>query len=191
MRLALPTSDAWLEAVLADFDAFLLDHAACEAKAAASAEKLAKLHADKAQLVQEMWALVDEEREHFALVRGLLEARGLGAAQTPFYKDAYVARLARAARKSPEHVLMDRLLVSAIIEARACERLHLVATALPAGELRDHYTELTRSEARHHGLFVRLAKLYAPAEEVDARLGELLALEAEIVASLPIRPAIH
>ena len=177
--------------MLADFDAFLLDHAACEAKAAASAEKLAKLHADKPLLVEEMRALVDEELEHYALVRRLLHARGLGDARTPYYKDAYVAALVRAARHDPEQVLTDRLLVAAIIEARACERLHLVATALPEGALREHYVELTRSEARHHGLFVRLAKTYAAPELVDARLAELLALEARVVASLPIRPAIH
>ena len=189
MRLRLPTSPAWTAAVLADFDAFLLDHAGCERKAAATADKLIAQYPQHEALVTAMRAHCEEELEHFVLVRRLIEARKLGA--TPYYADPYIARLLGAARKQHPHHLIDRLLVSGIIEARACERLGLVAAALPEGELKTLYEELTRSEARHHGLFVRLAKTYYDPTEVEARLGELLELEAEIVASLPIRAAIH
>jgi tRNA isopentenyl-2-thiomethyl-A-37 hydroxylase MiaE len=40
-------------------------------------------------------------------------------------------------------------------------------------------------------LFVRLAREYFPAERVEQRLDELLEGEAEIVDSLPLRPAVH
>ena len=37
IRLRTASSKTWLEAVLSDFDTFLLDHAACERKASAMA----------------------------------------------------------------------------------------------------------------------------------------------------------
>ncbi|NOQ84941.1 MAG: tRNA-(ms[2]io[6]A)-hydroxylase, partial [Myxococcales bacterium] len=67
----------------------------------------------------------------------------------------------------------------------------LVAEGLDPGALKDFYTEITRSEARHHGIFVRLAREYFPADRVEQRLDELLEGEAEIVDSLPLRPAVH
>jgi tRNA-(ms[2]io[6]A)-hydroxylase len=53
------------------------------------------------------------------------------------------------------------------------------------------YRDLTVSEARHRGLFVRLAREYFDAPAVQARLDELLEIEAEIVRSLPLRPAVY
>jgi tRNA isopentenyl-2-thiomethyl-A-37 hydroxylase MiaE len=38
---------------------------------------------------------------------------------------------------------------------------------------------------------VALARAFGPAADVEARLVELAAREAEVVASLPIRPRIH
>ena len=66
-----------------------------------------------------------------------------------------------------------------------------MADALPAGELKDLYLDFTRAEARHHGLFARLARLYFDEQLVLQRTGELLTLEAGIVAELPLRPALH
>ena len=67
----------------------------------------------------------------------------------------------------------------------------MVAEGLDAGPLKDFYVEITRSEARHHGIFVRLAREYFPAERVQQRLDELLDSEADIVDALPLRPAVH
>ena len=54
MRLRLATSPAWTEAVLADFDAFLRDHAANERKASASALALVAHYPDRALLVEQL-----------------------------------------------------------------------------------------------------------------------------------------
>ena len=78
-----------------------------------------------------------------------------------------------------------------IVEARGCERFGMVAEGLDPGPLKDFYADITRSESRHHGLFVRLAREYFPAERVVQRLDELLEGEARIVDSLPLRPAVH
>jgi tRNA-(ms[2]io[6]A)-hydroxylase len=91
----------------------------------------------------------------------------------------------------PEQYFLDRLLVLGIVEARGCERFGLVADALEPGPLKDFYTDIARSEARHHGLFVRLAREYFPTDRVRDRLDELLEAEAKIVDQLPLRPAVH
>jgi tRNA-(ms[2]io[6]A)-hydroxylase len=189
VRLRFATPAEWSRVALEGFDAFLLDHAACERKAAASAKKLAAQHPDRVELAQAMRALALEEEEHYRRVRALADARGLGP--TPYYRDPYVAGLQAAAREDPAPPLLARLLLCGIIEARACERLGLVAGALSPGDLRDFYRDLTRSEARHHALFVRLAMTYFPRSVVEERQRVLLAREAVVMRALPLRPAIH
>jgi tRNA-(ms[2]io[6]A)-hydroxylase len=67
----------------------------------------------------------------------------------------------------------------------------MVGEALELGPLKDFYRELAVCEARHHVLFVDLARRYHAPDLVAARLDELLALEAEMLAELPLRAAVH
>jgi tRNA isopentenyl-2-thiomethyl-A-37 hydroxylase MiaE len=57
--------------------------------------------------------------------------------------------------------------------------------------LAEVYLELCRAEARHHGLFFRLARDEVGAEATEARAGELLDFEATLVTRLPLRAAVH
>ncbi|HET6344004.1 MAG TPA: tRNA-(ms[2]io[6]A)-hydroxylase [Myxococcota bacterium] len=190
MARLLSTSDpAWLQAVLADFDTFLQDHANCERKASAMALALVTRYQDLPDLCDAMLGLAREELDHYHAVFTQLRARGgtLG----PDSKDPYVGALRRLIRSGREELLLDRLLVAGVVEARGCERFGLIAEALPEGELKAFYLDITRSEARHGGLFVRLAKRYYSVHEVDARLTALFAAERDIVAALAPRPALH
>jgi tRNA 2-(methylsulfanyl)-N6-isopentenyladenosine37 hydroxylase len=189
LALATPTPAAWLEVVLADFDAFLIDHAACERKASATGMAFVVRYPDRRELLGPMIAFAREELEHFHRVYELLEARGLSLG--PDTKDPYVEPLLRWVRGGRDERLLDRLVMGGVVEARGCERFGLVAAALPEGELKDFYLELTRAEARHVGLFHRLARRMFPAVQVDARVEDLLAHEAEVVAKLELRPALH
>ncbi len=189
LRLRTKTDLAWIDVVRADFDAFLVDHAACERKASAMALKLVSHYSDRTMLVRELIPFAQEELDHFARVMAIILDRGL--ATRPDDKDPYVSALMQLIKRGPEQYFLDRLLVLGIVEARGCERLGLVAVALEPGPLKDFYLDITRSEARHHGIFVRLAREYFPAETVEARLHELLEEEAKIVDALPLRPAVH
>jgi tRNA-(ms[2]io[6]A)-hydroxylase len=104
--------------------------------------------------------------------------------------DEYVVALSRHIRKGDkrERQLMDHLLINALIEARSCERFKLLWKNIQDEGLQKFYYELMVSEAGHYVSFVRLAKEYMPADVVDARLQELLRIEAEIIASLEPRP---
>jgi len=189
MRLHAPTPAAWTTVVLADFDTFLLDHASCERKASASALSFMTHYRDRSTLVEAMIELAREELEHFAQVYFHIAARGLVLAADT--KDTYIGQMAKLTRSASATYLLDRLLIAGVIEARGCERFGLVANALPAGILKDFYLDITRSEARHHGLFVRLARAYYEEAEVALRLEEILASEASIMLALPLRPVVH
>ena len=190
LRLRCSTSEAWIEAVIADLDTFLQDHAANERKVSASAMTLAVHYPHRRPLVDAMVRLAREELEHFARVYDLLIARGqtLGL-DAP---DPYMRAMRRLMRKRDiEEYLLDRLVVFGVVEARACERFTLLGRALPDPRLRDFYRALARAEARHHGQFLRLAHHYAACRTVSARLGTVLEAEAEIIAALPVRAALH
>ena len=188
MRLLCPTSPQWLEVVLSDFDAFLVDHAACERKASGTAMSFVAHYPDRPRLVEACSELAVEELGHFRQVVAWVLRRGL--ALQPDGRDGYVRRLTAQFRQGSEPYFLDRLLVASIAEARGCERLGLVASAHPEEPLREFYRGLARAAARHQDLYAALARLSFDGARVEARLAELLAVEAEIVAELPPKPAL-
>jgi tRNA-(ms[2]io[6]A)-hydroxylase len=191
LDLRFKTPPEWLTAVFADFDAFLLDHAACERKAAATGMSFVVRYPDRSALIEPLIEFSREELEHFQIMYRIIHARGLRLADD--YKDAYVNGLRSQVRNGGESMLLDKLLVAGIVEARGCERLFMVAEALAAQEspLAAAYLDLARAEARHHGLFFRLARAIFSEEEVDARASSLLDYEAALVQRLPHRAAVH
>lgn len=183
------SSPAWLSAVLADFDAFLLDHAAAERKASAVALSLITHYPDRRELVAAMMDLAREELEHFYQVYRRVEERGLILG--PDGKDPYVGAMRAEIRGGRDEYFLDRLLVSGIVEARGCERFGMIAQALTDPSLRSFYCEIAASEARHDTLFVELARTYFSRVSVVARLDALVDAEVKIIEGLAIRPALH
>lgn len=183
------TPAAWTNAVMADFDSFLLDHAAAEKKASGMAISMLSHYPDKVDLVAAMADLAVEELTHYREVVKWIHRRGLVTAADR--KDPYVLAFRDCIRRGREAYLLDRLLTASIIEARGAERFGLVADALEAGPLKKFYQSIARSEERHFELFLELAEHYVPTDVVQARWHELLDAEAAIVAALPVRAALH
>lgn len=184
-----PTPGEWQTTVLANFDEFLLDHAAAEKKAAGMALSMISHYPDRTALVEAMADLAVEEMSHYREVIRWIHKRGLQLAADK--KDPYVLALRDEIRQGKDAYFMDRLITSGIIEARGCERFALVEQGLEAGALKKFYTGIVRSEQRHYEELIKLAKLYFNEEQVEARANELLDIEAQIVAQLPIRAALH
>ncbi len=188
--LRISTSRVWLDVVFSDFDRFMLDHTLCERKASAMGMSLVAKYPTKSLIVDDLIGFAREELEHFHLMYRLIHERGLVLPNDE--PDEYVNELRKLMHGRQEEALfLDRLLIPGIVEARGCERLHLVSEALEPGTLRDTYFEVTRAEARHHALFFRLAKRYFPEATVESRASQLLDAEAEIVSRLPVRPCVH
>jgi tRNA 2-(methylsulfanyl)-N6-isopentenyladenosine37 hydroxylase len=186
MELLCETPRAWVELAIERFDEVLVDHAHCEKKAAASALSLLAAFPSSPGLARAMARLAREESGHLAQVLALLEKRGLFLGRDP--GDPYAQGLQAMVRQPARERLLDRLLVSAAIEARSEERLRLLATHLPDPELRRFYGRLAGAERGHAELFLRLA---ARCEGFDARQAEVLRAEARLVRELPLRAAVH
>jgi tRNA-(ms[2]io[6]A)-hydroxylase len=189
LDLRVATDPRWVDVVMGDFDAFLVDHAACERKASATGMSFVVRYPDRTELLEPMIAFAREELEHFEQVVRLVRARGLKL--TSDTKDPYVSGLARHARNGREERLLDRLVMAGVVEARGCERFGLVARAQGEGELGCFYRDIVRSEARHVGLFLRLARLYFDEDQVRIATERWLDLEAQLVIDLELRPALH
>jgi tRNA-(ms[2]io[6]A)-hydroxylase len=181
------TDPRWVEVALSDLDRTLGDHAHCEKKASATAMKLVADHPRDPELVRRLARLAQEEAQHFLAV--LCELARRGTHLPPDEGDPYARELFRLVRGGPGR-LVDRLLAGALIEARSCERLGLLADELPRGHLRDLYRRLAVAEAGHERIFVDLA-LRVGGEDARARLDALARSEADIVAGLPLLPRIH
>ncbi|HTE09156.1 MAG TPA: tRNA isopentenyl-2-thiomethyl-A-37 hydroxylase MiaE, partial [Flavitalea sp.] len=122
LGLQLPTDPRWVNLAAISLEEILTDHAYCEQKAATSCISLIQRYPDKHKLVEELSPIVTEEWGHFRLVYSELIKRNLRLGRQR--KDLYVNKLMEFQIKGAgeEDVLLDRLLIFALIEARSCER---------------------------------------------------------------------
>jgi tRNA-(ms[2]io[6]A)-hydroxylase len=192
LGLLTPTDPSWVRAAEADLPGLLSDHAHCELKAAVSALSLvSRFGAEYPPLVGALSQLAQEETAHFRAVQAELDARGhsLGRADA----DGYVNALWNLTKpeRGRVHVVLDRLLVNALIEARSCERFKLLSEGLTAAPLAAFYRGLMESEARHYRLFCGLSEELFGAKMARARLSELASREAQVVSQLPLGPKVH
>jgi len=183
------TPPEWVDAAVADFNAFLVDHAFCERKASATAISIVMSNPEKFDLCEALIQLSIEELEHFHIVFRMMKERGLKLSDD--HPDAYVNGLLKHARNDKEGRFMDRLLIFALIEARGCERFSLMGQHLKDKELAKFYGDLARAEARHYGLFIRYANKYCGEVATKIRLDEYLDIEAALVKELPWRSSVH
>jgi tRNA-(ms[2]io[6]A)-hydroxylase len=186
------THPRWFAASSADLHALLSDHLHCERKAAENALSLVRRYPHRGDSVDQLARLAHEETSHVIQVGALLARRGWTArADTP---NRYArALLAEVRGREPER-LLDALLVAAFIEARSHERLGLLARGFAAtgeGEIAALYEALAGAEERHAEIFLELAQPLVPEATFAARLGEMAAREAEIIAALPHVPRVH
>ena len=183
------TSERWVQQAMNNLEEVLVDHAHCEKKAARTAMNLLCAYDTHADLCREMTLIISEELEHFEHVCGLLARRGIAfRRQQP---SAYGKELNKLVRSEEPDRAVDRLLVAGLIEARSCERFAVLRDHLDDQELTQFYGNLFESEARHHTTYLKLARSFAPAEEVVRRLNDLALAEQAILDRGSVLPRMH
>ena len=187
LGLKLPTDPRWVKIAEKSLEDILTDHAYCEQKAATTCISLIQAFPEKERLVEELAPIVTEEWGHFRMVLSELKKRDLQLGRQR--KDEYVNIMMAYIKKdgSRESRLTERLLLSALIEARSCERFRLLSLNIADDDLKEFYHKLMISEAGHYRLFLDLAKQYGGEEKVKARWQEILAEEARVLETLELR----
>jgi tRNA-(ms[2]io[6]A)-hydroxylase len=214
LPLRYETPPAWAAAVLRQPLELLNDHAHLEKKAAANALELLNRWPEPnppENWVAAMTAVARDEVEHLAVVSRLLARRG--GRLTRQHANPYASALHKLVRRGRgQEELVDRLMISALFEARSCERFKLLGDAVADGaaeggrggddnggggraggdaELRKLYRGLWASEHGHYRTFIQLAEQILSGREVAQRWGEMLDAEADLIARQPPGPRMH
>lgn len=191
MPLLSRTPPEWARAVLAEPMRLLVDHAFLEKKAATNAlELLTRWPNDWLDgWVETMTGVARDETAHLAQVTRILLRRG-GRLER-IHKNPYANALRQMVRKGEATELLDRLLVSALIEIRSCERFLALAEASDDQELSEFYKALYASESGHYRVFLKLARKVVRPALAEARWREMREAEARILAEQEPGPRIH
>lgn len=191
LGLKLPTDPHWVNIVESNIDEILTDHAWCEQKAASNALSLIVNNPECTDMVTALIELAQEELSHFEQVHNLIKSRGMHLGRER--KDNYVNELYKFMKKdgSRKQSLVDRLLFSAMIEARSCERFRVLSENINDPELAKFYRDLMISEAGHYTVFIGFARQYGDSVNVDKRWKEWLDHEAIVIKNYGKQETIH
>lgn len=191
LGLKLETDPSWVNIVEKNISDILTDHAYCEIKAATNAATIIIRFPEFPDLVDAMSKLSMEEMSHFKMVHDKITERGfvLGPEKKDHYVNELMAFLNKGGRR--RIVLIDRLLFSAMIEARSCERFRLLSLEINDEDLRKFYHDLMVSEATHYTMFIGFARKYADGIDVEKRWQEFLDYEAKIIKNYGKKESIH
>ena len=194
LPIKLNTPLKWAYRVLEQPLDLLNDHAHLEKKAANNALDMLNrwpTSSPPTSWIANMIHVARDEIEHLHVVNKLLERRG--GQMSKSHKNSYAAQLnvlIRMGQGHREHV--DRLLISALIECRSCERFKLLADATLGhdNELNQLYSDLWRSEHGHYAVFLEMAKLIT-SESIDDRWEWMLCKESQIIKAQPFDYVMH
>ncbi len=191
LGLKLPTDPHWVNIVESNIHEILTDHAWCEQKAATNALSLIINNPNYTEMVTALIEIAREELEHFEQVHNLIKSRGLVLGIER--RDNYVNELYKFMQKggSRKSSLVDRLLFSAMIESRSCERFRVLSENIKDKELAKFYRDLMISEAGHYTTFIGFARKYGDDIDVDKRWKEWLDFEASIITNYGKAETIH
>ncbi|MBL8877813.1 MAG: hypothetical protein JNG88_01735 [Phycisphaerales bacterium] len=187
------TPSVWARQALCEPLALLNDHAHLEKKAATNAlDVLCRWPTARPteNWVSALTTVARDEAEHLAIVTRLLARRG--GELTREHRNTYANELRRLVRLGEGPLeLMDRLMISALIESRSCERFELLSRHCDDAELARLYGGLWASENGHYRIFLELSRMVGKPAVVEERWNFMLNREAEIIQSQPPGAKMH
>jgi tRNA-(ms[2]io[6]A)-hydroxylase len=187
LGLKMTTDPRWVGLAERSIHEILSDHAYCEQKAASTCIGLIQLYPDRNYLVDQLTPVVTEEWAHFRMVLEEIKKRNLKLGQQR--KDEYAMKLIQFHVKGgrEEERFLDRILMSALIEARSCERFRLLSLEINDIALKQFYHKLMVAEANHYRLFIDIAEHYVDKDKVKKRWNEWVEYEAEILQEMELK----
>ena len=174
------TTQAWVDAAIADLPLIIQDHANCEKKAAGTAMNLLFRYEFSYDLQRKLAQLIREEMLHYEQVLGIMNERG----QEWEYLSAgrYAKGMLKHKRTYEPAAMIDVLIIGAFIEARSCERFAALAEVINDERLAKYYRYLLKSESRHFEDYLALAQSLSE-DNIGERVAFFKAVEAELISS--------
>ena len=174
------TTQAWVDAAIADLPLIIQDHANCEKKAAGTAMNLLFRYEFSYDLQRKLAQLIREEMLHYEQVLGIMNERG----QEWEYLSAgrYAKGMLKHKHTYEPAAMIDVLIIGAFIEARSCERFAALAEVINDERLTKYYRYLLKSESRHFEDYLALAQSLSE-DNIDERVAFFKAVESELIAS--------
>ena len=194
LGLKMATDPRWVNIVEKNLEEILIDHAFCEQKAASNAISMIVQYPHYPDLVSEMVEICKEEMEHFDMVHKKILERGFSMGferKDPYVKDLSNYLKQKHDNSSRESHFVNQMLFAAMIEARSCERFKILSQQLKDEDLKSFYKMLMKSEARHFMTFLKFAKKYSSAIDVDARWKLFLEFEAGLMEKYGKEKTMH
>ncbi|MFP4596970.1 MAG: tRNA-(ms[2]io[6]A)-hydroxylase [Persicimonas sp.] len=189
LNLATPTDPEWFERIEPHLDTILIDHTHLEKRAASTALSMVFRYTGRPGLPETLSPVVREEMEHFEQMLEILDKRGVDLVRLD--PAPYAKKLVKNVRNQEPEILLDKLLVAALIEARSSERFKILSERLTDEPLAAYYRQLFESEARHYTVYTDLARQYFPETQVKARLEEMAAAEVDALQASAGLPRLH
>ena len=183
------TSESWINKALSNPIEILIDHAHCERKAAGVAIQLMFRYPTESNLAEILSPIAREELEHFEKILHFLKDRGyeLKALKPP----PYGSELSKNIRKEEPFRMLDSFLIAGLIEARSHERLSLLSLNSKDDSYKKLYESLLESEARHFGIYWKLAQTKFKKDATIKRFEELAKIEEKILSNSCSMPRMH
>ena len=181
LRLAGETRKTWIGEAMNNLSDVLLDHAHCEKKAASTAVSFIFRYPEYAHIIRPLSELAREELRHFEQVLTFMERRGVEfVRQIP---SEYAKNLMKHCRKDEPERMLDLMICASLIEARSCERMSILATALVETDpkLAQFYRGLLACEARHHQIYIDMLQEIYEKDVIANRLEYLAQKEQDLV----------
>ena len=194
LGLKMATDPRWVNIVEKNLEEILIDHAFCEQKAASNAISMIVQYPHYPDLVSEMVEICKEEMEHFDMVHKKILERGFRMGferKDPYVKDLSNYLKQKHDNSARESHFVNQMLFAAMIEARSCERFKILSQQLKDEDLKSFYKMLMKSEARHFMTFLKFAKKYSSAIDVDARWKLFLEFEAGLMEKYGKEQTMH
>ena len=183
------TSDEWINLALSNPIDILIDHAHCERKAAGVAVQLMFRYPSESNIAEVLSPIAREELEHFEKILYFL--KDLGHSLKALKPPPYGAEGSKNIRKEEPDRMLDSFLIAGLIEARSHERLSLLALNSKDKSFKSLYESLLESEARHFGVYWKLAQTKFSKNQTYKRLEELSEIESAILAETFVMPRVH
>ena len=141
-------------------------------------------------LAEVLSPIAREELEHFEKILYFLKDLGHSSLES-LKPPPYGAELSKNIRKDEPNRMLDSFLIAGLIEARSHERLSLLALNSEDKSFIALYESLLKSEARHFGVYWKLAQTKFSKNQTFKRLEELSEIESTILAETFMMPRVH